>query len=61
MDPAYPINTGGFLPNSVMLKILYPPPKPKEDEREKKPYKPPVLTFAQLAEIDALHTVSNTI
>ncbi|KAI8790285.1 WD repeat-containing protein KIAA1875 [Biomphalaria glabrata] len=45
----------GYLPNSVLLKILFPPPKAQEEEKDKKPYQPPKLTRKQLAEIQSLN------
>ncbi|XP_005105308.1 WD repeat-containing protein 97 isoform X2 [Aplysia californica] len=56
LHPSYPITPCGFLPNSVLLKIMYPPPQPKAPSREATPYKPPELTAQQLGEIDSLHS-----
>ncbi|CAL1526294.1 unnamed protein product [Lymnaea stagnalis] len=47
--------TSGYLPNSVLIKLLYPPPKPEEEDKEKVPYKPPKLTRKQLSEIQSLY------
>ncbi|XP_059170361.1 WD repeat-containing protein 97-like isoform X2 [Physella acuta] len=51
----FPTHLSGYLPNSVLLKILYPPPQPKEEELVKAPYQPPKLTRKQLAEIQSLY------
>ncbi|KAH9488277.1 hypothetical protein Btru_063856 [Bulinus truncatus] len=45
----------GYLPNSVLLKILFPPQQPLEEEKDKKPYQPPKLTRKQLSEIQSLN------
>nr|KAG5693101.1 hypothetical protein BaRGS_014051 [Batillaria attramentaria] len=42
----------GFVPNSVLVKILYPPPSPPPPPV--KPYRPPELTSKQLSEIRTL-------
>ena len=57
-EPCYPSGPSGYLPNSVLVKILYPPPPPTPASREATPYRPPVLTPGQLAEIQSLHAVS---
>ncbi|KAK3741975.1 hypothetical protein RRG08_024721 [Elysia crispata] len=54
-EPCYPSGPSGYLPNSVLVKILYPPPPPTPASREATPYQPPVLTPGQLAEIQSLH------
>ncbi|GFS24658.1 WD repeat-containing protein KIAA1875-like isoform X3 [Elysia marginata] len=54
-EACYPSGPSGYLPNSVLVKILYPPPPPTPSSREATPYRPPVLTPGQLAEIQSLH------
>ncbi|GFN75135.1 WD repeat-containing protein kiaa1875-like isoform x3 [Plakobranchus ocellatus] len=55
-EPCYPSGPSGYLPNSVLVKILYPPPPPTPASRDATPYQPPVLTPGQLAEIQSLHS-----
>lgn len=50
--------TGGFVPNSVLLKLLYPQPSSLPEPSTSKPYRPPELTAKQLSEIRALRKVS---
>ncbi|ESO96594.1 hypothetical protein LOTGIDRAFT_239301 [Lottia gigantea] len=42
---------GGFIPNSVLAKILYPPPLSPETTKTSE-YRPPSLTLDQLQQID---------
>ena len=49
----------GFVPNSVLVKILYPPPSPPPDPATLRPYRPPQLTAKQLSEIKALKKVGS--
>ncbi|KAK7114553.1 WD repeat-containing protein 97-like isoform X2 [Littorina saxatilis] len=44
----------GFVPNSVLVKIMYPPPTPAPDPATLRPYRPPELSAKQLEEIKAL-------
>ncbi|XP_038077425.1 WD repeat-containing protein 97-like isoform X3 [Patiria miniata] len=45
---ALPINPSGFIPNSVLIRLLWPP---EETEKMKEKYKPPSLSDDQLAQI----------
>ncbi|XP_048253419.1 WD repeat-containing protein 97-like isoform X2 [Haliotis rufescens] len=54
LKPAYPINHGGFIPNSVLVKLLWPPPRPVDMERQGT-YAPPCLTADQLDQINQLN------
>ncbi|XP_033754622.1 WD repeat-containing protein 97-like isoform X2 [Pecten maximus] len=55
LQPAYPIvSATGFVPNSVMVKILWPPPPPPPPKKEER-WQPPALTARQLAEISGTH------
>lgn len=47
--PGFPIQPTGFIPNSVLVRILWPPEKIQEMEEER--YKPPQLSEDQLAQI----------
>ncbi|XP_067652672.1 WD repeat-containing protein 97-like isoform X2 [Haliotis asinina] len=53
LKPAYPINHSGFIPNSVLVKLLWPPPRPVNLERQST-YAPPSLTADQLDQINKL-------
>ena len=53
------ISPMGFVPNSVLVKILYPPPTPPPDPASLRPYRPPKLTAKQLSEIKALKKVGS--
>ncbi|OWF56397.1 WD repeat-containing protein [Mizuhopecten yessoensis] len=58
LQPAYPVlNATGFVPNSVMVKILWPPPPPPPPKKEDR-WQPPALTARQLAEIAGTQYVS---
>ncbi|XP_022106675.1 WD repeat-containing protein 97-like isoform X2 [Acanthaster planci] len=46
--PRLPINPSGFIPNSVLIRLLWPP---EETEKMKEKYKPPTLSDDQLAQI----------
>lgn len=62
LQAAYPpIKADGFVPNSVMVKILWPPPAPDPNEADQ--WKPPELTAKQLAEIKGIpyEEVSNIV
>ena len=48
-QPGFPIQPTGFIPNSVLVRILWPPEKIQEMEEER--YKPPQLSEDQLAQI----------
>ncbi|CAG5117443.1 unnamed protein product, partial [Candidula unifasciata] len=60
MHFGYPSAPSGFLPNSVLIKLLHPVPLQEEDLKEQAPYKPPELTSKQLAEIQSLYKRQNT-
>ena len=50
--PAYQSATNsGFVPNSVLVKILWPPPPPKS-EKSQESWRPPSLSEGQLSEIE---------
>ncbi|BFZ13069.1 hypothetical protein BsWGS_16108 [Bradybaena similaris] len=56
----YPSAPSGFLPNSVIVKLLHPIPEQKEELKDQTPYKPPELTSKQLAEIQSLYKRQGT-
>ena len=50
--PAYQSATNsGFVPNSVLVKILWPPP-PLKSEKSQESWRPPSLSEGQLSEIE---------
>lgn len=50
--PAYQsATTSGFVPNSVLVKILWPPPPP-QPEKSQESWRPPSLSDGQLEEIE---------
>ena len=54
--PGFPIQPTGFIPNSVLVRILWPPDKIQEMEDER--YRPPQLSDEQLAQIGSRKMVS---
>lgn len=51
-----PIHPSGFIPNSILLRLLWPPEERKISTES--PYRPPQLTESQLAEIATRKKVS---
>ncbi|KAK3085393.1 hypothetical protein FSP39_002701 [Pinctada imbricata] len=55
LQPAYnSATTSGMVPNSVLVKILFPPPPPKEDKKDA--WRPPSLSHDQMEEIERERT-----
>ncbi|XP_041375422.1 WD repeat-containing protein 97-like isoform X3 [Gigantopelta aegis] len=50
LQPGYPVSYSGFIPNSILVKLLWPP-EVEDSSLEEKPYVPPTLTASQLEEI----------
>ena len=59
LEPAFaPINPSGFIPNSILIHLLWPPREEEEEEEEIGVYKPPQLSQEQLNQIASLQAVS---
>ena len=60
LEPAFaPINPSGFIPNSILIHLLWPPREEEEEEGEEiGVYKPPQLSQEQLNQIASLQAVS---
>lgn len=57
--PAYQSATSsGFVPNSVLVKILWPPPPP-QPEKSQESWRPPSLSDGQLEEIEKEKVFTN--
>lgn len=57
--PAYQsATTSGFVPNSVLVKILWPPPPP-QPEKSQESWRPPSLSDGQLEEIEKEKVFTN--
>ncbi|XP_041375421.1 WD repeat-containing protein 97-like isoform X2 [Gigantopelta aegis] len=54
LQPGYPVSYSGFIPNSILVKLLWPP-EVEDSSLEEKPYVPPTLTASQLEEIHGIH------
>ena len=61
LEPAFaPINPSGFIPNSILIHLLWPPREEEEEEEGEEigVYKPPQLSQEQLNQIASLQAVS---
>ncbi|CAH1779292.1 unnamed protein product [Owenia fusiformis] len=52
--PQFVINPNGFIPNSILVKLLWPE-EVKEDLETSSEYRPPSLTAEQMAQIEGLN------
>ncbi|XP_066288526.1 WD repeat-containing protein 97-like isoform X2 [Branchiostoma lanceolatum] len=52
----YVINPSGFIPNSILVRLLWPAEEMEKQKKKQTEWKPPTLTAEQLAQIDGNRT-----
>ena len=58
-DEKSPIKPDCYVPNSVILRLLWPPQELDDEQKTKKEYRPPGMTEEQMKQIAALNEKVN--